>query len=115
MFITLESVLFFSIILYFNFSYYKFWITRKDPETGKNHHEVHCSYSDTIKKSMNEFCEMGVLPDDATRFKLVIKDGMDGAGNQLELRDADGEKTMEIFGCAVLKVIDISDPIPVSL
>ena len=71
---------------------------------------------DSLKQTITEFSELGdVLPPPPAdgsllQLRLTLKDGMDGAGNQLKIK---GQKSasMEIMGYVVLEVHDVSDPV----
>ena len=70
-----------------------------------------------MKRTVAEFDEIQeiILPaakKDGTLNKLrfTIKDGMDGAGNQLKIVGQESS-TMELMGYVVLEVHDVTDPV----
>ena len=76
---------------------------------------VFCKFKDSIGQFVSQLNEMGILPPAAapseghTMLKISMKDGFDGAGNQLKIKGCK-TSTMELMGYVVLRVEDISDP-----
>ena len=76
---------------------------------------VFCKFKDSIGQFVNQLDEMGILPPAAdpseghTMLKISMKDGFDGAGNQLKIKGCK-TSTMELMGYVVLRVEDVSDP-----
>ena len=62
--------------------------------------------------AVEQLIELGVIRSGHDKIRLDIKDGLDGAGNQMEIKG--GYKGMITMGFVVLSVWDTSDPNPVS-
>lgn len=84
--------------------------------TGLESPGICATLNDSLKCSLHELEERDHIlppePDDGsfTKLQFIIKDGMDGAGNQLKIK-GQSSSTMELMGYVVLKVVDISDPV----
>ena len=77
---------------------------------------VYCTLHDSMQKTVSQLEELKLIPptpsDCLTQLRVTIKDGMDGAGNQLKLKGYEGVSTsMELMGYIVLKVEDITNPV----
>ena len=69
---------------------------------------------DAMKRTVAEFDEIPEIPLPIPRkdgihnkLRFTIKDGMDGAGNQLKIVGQES-KTMELMGYVVLEVHDVT-------
>ena len=89
--------------------------------TGIKSAGVFSTYQDSLSMALNQFDELGMIPENHdtdchTQIKVELKDGCDGAGNQLRIKDARTGSTqscasMELFGYVILKLIDVTDPV----
>ena len=77
---------------------------------------VYTTLNDSLKQTVTEFSELGdILPPPPTdgsllQLRLTLKDGMDGAGNQLKIK-GQSSASMETMGYVVLEVHDITNPV----
>ena len=62
------------------------------------------SYMDSLRKSVMEFHELGILKPSIKVIELEIKDGLDGAGNQIAIKEK--WTKMVTMGFVVVKVTD---------
>ena len=68
-------------------------------------------YQESVKKSIQELVEIGVVPNSGDlNLRLKIKDGMDGAWHQLKIKGAE-YPSMELFGYVILEVYEISSSV----
>ena len=71
-------------------------------------------YKESLSKSLKELDELKILPeppvDGHQHIKLIVKDGMDGAGNQLKIMDSECPN-MELFGYVLLEAQDLTIPV----
>ena len=71
-----------------------------------------------MRKTVKEFDELQtILPqppsdDSLLQLRFTLKDGMDGAGNQLKIK-GQTSASMELMGYVVLEVHDVSDPVSI--
>ena len=82
---------------------------------GQSSHQqnrgVFVEYQESVKKSIQELVEIGVVPNSGNlNIRVKIKDGMDGAGHQLKIKGAE-YPSMELFGYVLLKVYEISSSV----
>ena len=74
---------------------------------------VYSKFKDSMEQLVKQFDEQGIIPsstgEDHTRLKIFIKDGFDGAGNQLKIKGCP-TATMELMGYVALRIDDISEP-----
>ena len=75
------------------------------------------TYKKSLEKSIDQFYELGVIPQTCTNLILDIKDGFDGAGSQPQIHDrsvkhifdrGDNLVSMEMVGYVILKVTDVT-------
>jgi len=70
--------------------------------------EAYIRYPDALRKSVIQLYELGAINQTTKVIELEIKDGLDGAGNQIEIRQQ--WKKMVTMGFVILKVLDKTDP-----
>ena len=85
-----------------------------DGATGIKSPGVYSTFQESLHKAAEELDDLGFVPNSPSdgshlQLQFTVKDGMDGAGNQLKIK---GQKaaTMELMGYVVLEVHDVTDP-----
>ena len=86
-----------------------------DGATGIKSPGVYSTFQESLHKAAEELDDLGFVPNSPSdgshlQLQFTVKDGMDGAGNQLKIK---GQKaaTMELMGYVVLEVHDVTDPV----
>ena len=76
---------------------------------------VFTTLKDALVRTVREFHELGTIPPpptdgSLTQLQVTIKDGMDGAGNQLKIK-GQSSSSMELMGFVVLELYDVTNPV----
>jgi len=75
---------------------------------------VYCTLQDSLTQAVRQLGDLELLPRPSpghfTELQFELKDGCDGAGNQLKIKGC-STGTMELMGYVILNVKDITDPV----
>ena len=89
-------------------------IIRKHEGTSIANEGVYTTLQESLALATKQLEELKSLPKLSegchTQLKFYIKDGFDGAGNQLKIKGCKGA-TMELFGYVILRVEDVTVPV----